>query len=178
MRHITRLLKYWRNLHGGGPNSMILTTLVGQHAPGDGAYRTLDHALAQTMTSMSKWLADNLDLFFGIEIPNPALEEEDLARGWSGAHSFHDRLKAATELAKEAICSKDEQETIELWNAPDLFDGRFPKTVRGLGEPERDAHSAMESGSLSVNATGTIGISGEKDDQRVPDNGGFYGRRH
>jgi len=177
LRHITRLLKYWRNLHGDEPNSMILTTLVGHHAPDEGAYRTLDHALVQTMTGISKWLNENASLLFGVDVPNPSLESENLARGWNGALSFVSLLDSATKLAQEAICCSDEEETIELWNAPELFDGCFPQTVRGLGQAERKVRNGIQSKSAFTGAAGAISVSRQKGHQCVPDNGGFYGTK-
>jgi hypothetical protein len=176
VRHITRLLKYWRNLQGSAPNSMVLTTLVGRFAPGDEAYRTLDHALIQTMREIHAWLDDNYHMLFGVEVPNPSLADEDLARNWTGVPSFVNQLSTATEIAKDAAACRNEEETIELWNSPELFDGHFPTTVRGLGQAERDAREAMKNGSLAISATGAVHPDQSENNRSVPDNGGFYGQ--
>lgn len=173
LRHVVRLLKYWRNLRGSSPNSMILTTLAAQHAPSDA--KSLDDALVTTMQALNTWIQDQ-DLG-SIEVPNPSMPEEDLAQNWSRLQQrrFRERLSNATATAEEALDCEDEEETIKSWNAPELFDDRFPKTVRGLGEEARDVAAAMSSGGLAVGQEGRISPDSERAGHDVPKSGGFYG---
>lgn len=173
LRHVVRLLKYWRNLRGCGPNSMILTTITAHHIPADA--RSLDDVLVKTMRALNTWMEDQ-DLG-GIEISNPSMPEENLARNWAyiEQHRFQERLSNATAKAEEAISCDDEEETIDLWNAPELFDGQFPKTVRGLGEQAREVAAAMSSGGLAVGPDGRVPPNSERESHDVPKSGGFYG---
>lgn len=173
LRHVVRLLKYWRNLREGEVNSMILTTIVGNCAPTDA--ESLDDALVKTMSSVNSWIQDqNLT---SVEVPNPSMPEEDLARNWSYLEKrrFRSQLSEATEKAKEAIGSEKEETTIELWNEPELFDGHFPKTVRGLGKEAREVAAAMGGGGLAVDQGGGVSPNSSGSGQDVPDNGGFFG---
>lgn len=178
VKHLVRLLKYWRNLQceaDWGPNSMVLTTLVGQHTPADGDYKSLDDALVQTMTSMD-------ELFQGQwhtpEVLNPSLQGEDLARNWSQSDfkRFRRLFRRATETAQDAIESEDEEESIELWNTPELFDGKFPKTTRGLGQREKAVAAAMANGGLFTDPSGRLGSRSSKRGREMPDNHGYYGQ--
>jgi len=173
LRHVVRLLKYWRNLRDGGVNSMILTTIVANHAPSEA--ESLDDALVKTMSSLNSWIqGQNLT---SVEVPNPSMPEEDLARNWSYVEKrrFQRQLSEATEKAEEAIGSEEEETTIELWNEPELFDGQFPKTVRGLGEEAREVAAAMAGGGLAVDQGGRVSPNSGDSGQDVPDNGGFFG---
>jgi hypothetical protein len=174
LRHVVRLLKYWRNVQGGGPNSMILTTLAAQHVPTSS--RSLDDALVKTMTSLNGWLREQTA--YGVEVLNPSLKEENLARNWTGAEvtDFQRLFSAATAKAKEARSCKDEEETISLWNDPVLFDGRFPKTVRGLGNEAKAAAAAIGDG-LGLTAAGQVCIGRGPTPRPVKQSGGFYGAR-
>lgn len=179
VKHLVRLLKYWRNLqysNGIGPNSMVLTTLVGLHAPK--SYKSLDDALVKTMVAMNDWFQDR-PAFEQIEVENPSLSGENLARKWSwfDFSTFRTRFADSTALAQEALACKDEEETIALWNSPELFDGKFPKTVRGLGEEAKSAAAAMSNGGLFVGTTGIIGRHSQRQSISVPNNRGFYGKK-
>jgi hypothetical protein len=177
-KHLVRLLKFWRNLQcegAWGPNSMILTTLVGQHAPGDNDYKSLDDALVQTMASMNEFFRKQWHV---PEILNPSLDDEDLARNWSRSDfkRFRRLFQSATETAQSAIKNEDEKETIELWNAPELFDGQFPTTTRGLGSKEKTAAAAMMNGGLFTDPSGRVGNRSSKRRREVPNNHGYYGQ--
>lgn len=78
-------------------------------------------------------------------------------------------------MAEEALQSKDEEETIELWNGPALFDGHFPTTVRGLGAKALRAKAAMKAGGLYAGSSGHIGFDQKENNVEVPDNRGFFG---
>lgn len=173
LRHVVRLLKYWRNLQGGGPNSMVLTTLATQHAPA--SHRSLDDALVKTMSSTNKWLQGQSP--HDIEVLNPSLKEENLARNWQAADvaSFQSRFKTATQLAEEALSCKDEEETIKIWNAPELFDGTFPKTVRGLDKAPKSIAAAMSGNGAVTDPSGKVGTTPSEDHYPVKKSGGFYG---
>lgn len=175
LRHIVRLLKYWRNLRGGGPNSMILTTLAAWHAPT--AYRSLDDALVQTMSSLNAWLQDQSP--HHIEVINPSLEEENLARNWHAGDvaSFQRRFQTATEMATEALSCKDEERTIGIWNAPELFDRHFPKTLRGLGDKAKAFAAAMSSKVAFTDPNGKVGFIPSKGRSAARVSGGFFGER-
>ena len=178
VRGVTRLLKYWRNLHnddGAGPNSMLLTTLIGLHAPAD--YRSLDDALVKAMRSICDWMSEQ-DWLDDLVVDNPSLPGENLARSWDMASfsTFQSCLSAATEKAEEARASKDEEETIALWNSSELFDDCFPKTTRGLGEEALRFAATMSSGGASVGATGRISLNPSRGGARVRDNRGFFGK--
>lgn len=175
LRHIVRLLKYWRNLQGNSPNSMILTTLAAWHCPAD--YRSLDHALVQTMTSMNQWLQDQSPT--AIDVRNPSQEEENLARNWHAGDvaSFQSRFQAATQMAEEALACKDEERTIDIWNTSELFDGHFPKAIYGLGDKAKAHASAMSSKRAFVDPNGKVKLSPGKNSAAAKASGGFFGDR-
>jgi hypothetical protein len=171
--HVVRLLKYWRNLQGITSNSMILTTLAAHHSPAEA--ESLDDALVKTMSSIKDWMQSQT--LARVEVPNPSMPEENLAQNWPVHHQrrFRNRLSVALETAEEALDSTDEEETINLWNRPELFDGRFPKTVRGLAEKAKEKAAAMGSGGLAVGPSGQVSTGPDRSGRDVPDNGGFYG---
>ncbi len=171
--HVVRLLKYWRNLQGITPNSMILTTLAAHHSPAEAG--SLDDALVKTMSSIKDWMQSQT--LGRIEVHNPPMQGEDLARNWPAHRQrrFRNRLSVALETAEEALDSTDEKDTITLWNQPELFDGTFPKTVRGLAEGAKEKAAAMGSGGLAVDPRGRVSTSPDRSGRDVPDNGGFYG---
>jgi hypothetical protein len=187
VKHLVRIMKYWRNKQctdgfgsKWGPNSMILTTLVAKHAPADGNYHdSLDEALIETMESMLDFFAahDEDNPYRVPEVANPSLESEDLARNWKhdDYRRFRNLLDEAAATGQKALRSKDEQESIDLWNSEVLFDGEFPKTKRGLGKTAKRAGAAMASGGLHVGTSNGAGRRSEERTQHVPDNGGFYG---
>jgi hypothetical protein len=174
LRHTVRLLKFWRNLQACGPNSMVLTTLAAWHAPA--CARSLDDALIKTLHSLADW-AREADML-SVEIPNPALPNEDLARNWRGGEriEFHNRLAVASETAEEALNCKDKEETVRLWNADELFAGEFPTHVE---EPEveraKQVSAAMMVGNAGVSGSGRVSTDPSPSDQKAPDSGGFYG---
>jgi hypothetical protein len=173
LRHVVRLLKYWRNLRGVEVNSMILTTIVADHVPSE--VKSLDDSLVKTMSSLNSWMQGQS--LTSLEVPNPSMSEEDLARNWPYVKKrrFCSQLSKATEKAEEAVGCEDEETTIELWNDPELFDGHFPKTVRGLGKEPREVAGAMGSGGLAVGQAGRVSTSPDGSGQGVPGNGGFFG---
>lgn len=177
LRYIVRMLKYWRNLRGVGPNSMILTTLSAQAAPSEGDYRSIDQALVTTMEGICEAL--DVENLRDVEIPNPSLPEENLARDWSVAEilRFKRALSKATETAQDAIDSLNGSETAELWNSPVLFDGEFPVPEEDPSEEARAAGAAMAGGGLSFDSDGYASTDPNPDGHgsTVPDNGGFYG---
>lgn len=171
--HVVRLLKYWRNLQNSTPNSMILTTLAAQHSPSNA--ESLDDALVKTMSSIKGWMQGQT--LGRIEVPNPSMQKENLARNWSSHHQhrFQNRLSGALATAKEALDSTDEEESINLWNQPELFNEQFPKTVRGLAEGAKKKAAAMGSGGLTVGQSGQVSAAPDRTGRDVPENGGFYG---
>ena len=173
LRHVVRLLKYWRNLRDGEVNSMILTTIVADHVPSEA--KSLDDSLVKTMSSLNSWMQGRS--LTSLEVPNPSMPEEDLARNWSSSEKrrFCRQLSKATEKAEEAVGCEDEETTIELWNHPELFDGHFPKIVRGLGKEAREVAGAMGSGGLAIGQDGRVSTSPDGSGQGVPGNGGFFG---
>ena len=124
------------------------------------------------MKGMNGWLQEQN--IYGVEVLNPSLEDEDLARNWLGMDVawFQHLFGAATDKAEEALASKDEAETIELWNGAKLFDGRFPKTLRGLGEDAIAAAKAMGDG-LAVTPAGLVAIGASRSFIPVEEGGGF-----
>jgi hypothetical protein len=177
LRYIVRMLKYWRNLQGTGPNSMILTTLSAQAASEADNYRSIDQALVSTMEGICEALNDE-DLS-DIEVPNPSLPEKNFARDWSVAEMlrFKRTLSEATETAKEALKKPKAWETAELWNSPVLFDGEFPIPDEDLSEDAREVGAAMASGGLYFGSNGPVSTNPESNSSTdtVPDNDGFYG---
>lgn len=179
LRYIVRMLKYWRNLQGAGPNSMILTTLSTQAAPNEDGYRSIDQALVSTMQGIFEALdSENLA---DIEIQNPSLPKENLARDWSVAEMlrFKRKLSEATETAREALANPEASETAELWNSPVLFDGEFPIPEEDPGQEARVAGAAMANGGLSFDSDGHVStdLDSHGSADTVPDNGGFYGAK-
>ena len=175
LRRVIRLLKYWRSVQElGSPNSMVLTTLAGLHLPKSvSPAGAVDDALVQTMEGIAGWATD-ASAWSVPEIPNPSMEEENLARAWSAAdwRAFRDAIRAAADNAREARGTTDEEEAVSLWNGPDLFDGTFPTTLRGLGEGHRQRSAAFVGGGLAVGGDGCVGSPSGR---FVRPNRGFYG---
>ena len=174
LRRVVRLLKYWRDLHRlGSPNSMVLTTLAGQFLPSSAL--SDDDALVQVISDMAAWAADQ-PAWSVPSVENPSLPDENLARGWSYSDfiAFRDCLLRAADDARAARGTEDEEEAIELWNGPHLYDGEFPTTVRGLGKDERAISAAFLAGGLAVGPSGRIGATSGV---VPPSNRGFFGRR-
>lgn len=172
LRRVVRLLKYWRDLHQlGNPNSMVLTTLAGLFLPGSALSE--DDALVHVLNEIGTW-ADGHSDWTAPSVENPSLPDEDLARDWSYSDFclFRDHLLVATEDAKKARDTNDEEEAIDLWNGPNLFDGEFPTTVRGLGESERATSADFAVGGLAVGPSGLIGAASGV---VAPSNRGFFG---
>ena len=90
---------------------------------------------------------------------------------------FQHLLGVATDKAEDALACKDEEETIELWNRTDLFDGRFPKTLRGVGEDAKVAADAMGDG-LAVTPAGLVSIGPSRSFEPVEKGGGFDGEKN
>ncbi|MDE2835382.1 MAG: hypothetical protein OXM02_12815 [Bacteroidota bacterium] len=168
---VARLLKFWRDLHRlEHPNSMVLTTLAGLHLPHDA--RSVDEALALTMAGISAWAGQQPN--HGIpRVLNPSLKSENLARNWPphSIGSFRERIGRASSAAEAALKSRGEEETIKLWNGPNLFDGRFPTTIRGIGKRQQEIAKRFAVGGITVGLDGIIGGSGIS----TPNNEGFYG---
>jgi len=176
VRHLVRLLKYWRNLQFPdglfAPNSMVLTTLVGRFAPTDDEFISLDEALVLTMQRIKDWL-DELPAFETVVIENPSFAGENLARSWYWVEvsTFHERFRRATELAQAALDATEEKVAIDFWNDDMLFAGHCPKTLRGLGADAKAMSEAMAAGSVFVASNGRVGDLGVQ----VRDNRGFFG---
>jgi len=182
VRHIVRLLKYWRNRQFGGdssaPKSMAFTALIATMVPKDEEYDALDDALVQTMIAIDTWLQD-LSNSEEVTIPNPSLESENLARAWawSDVEDFREVFHEATLLAKDAIACKDEAETIALWRDSKLFGDVFPKKIRGLGEKAKDVSRAMEAEALFIQSNGEVTMTKTSNTYSVKNNRGFFGEQ-
>ena len=171
LRKVVRLLKYWRDLHQlESPNSMVLTTLAGHFIPKEAL--STDDALVRVFDSMAAWAKGQAG-WPTPSVPNPSLPKENLARDWRYDQFivFRDSLITAHLDAKAARVSVDEEETISLWNSSHLFDGKFPTTVRGLGEAHRQATVAFAQGIITVGSNGGVGAPGITPHY----NKGFYG---
>lgn len=172
LRKVVRLLKYWRDLQQlESPNSMVLTTLVGQFIMEDPL--SIDEALIHVFGEILKWAENDSDQPVPI-VQNPSLPEEDLARDWDCEQfiRFRDHLKSAYQDAQKALDSKDEEEAISLWNGPHLFDGKFPTEVSNCGKDRQKVANDFTGAKISVGPCGGIGVSGIT----PPYNKGFYGR--
>lgn len=156
---VVKMLKWWRNLRygdAGSPKSILLTTLVGHYI--SATDRSIDTALVETMESINNWLKNQPSVPW---VGNPSLPKENLARTWSqhDYEEFKESFDIATKKARLALNEKDEEKTIEIWNSKILFDGTFPKTVRGLGENEKRMNEAMKSKALYMGSAGIIGTT-------------------
>jgi len=173
--HLVLLAKYWRNIQADSPNSMVLTTLVAQHAPDDAA--SLGEALSITFRSIAEQMDRESGLFMPFRVPNPTMEDENLAADWDyfDQEAFCDALVRATDQADEALASTDEADTINLWNHSDLFDGRFPKEIRGVAREASAVAGRLSSGAAAVDAGGRISVGEDTSGQGSPSNGGFFG---
>lgn len=189
VKHLVRIMKYWRNKQctdgwgsKWGPNSMILTTLIAEHAPADGTYHeSLDVALVETMESILDFFSEHDDEnpYSAPTVLNPSLKSENLARNWSWSNyrRFRNLLVEAAATGRKALESEDEEESIDFWNAEVLFDGEFPNETRGLGATAKRAEKAMAGGGLYFGSGNGVGRRSEERGRRVPDNGGFYGAK-
>ncbi|MXX97367.1 MAG: nucleotidyltransferase [Rhodothermaceae bacterium] len=172
LRRVVRLVKYWKDLHKlESPNSMVLTTLAGRFLPKEAL--SVDDALVQVLGGMIAW-ADECSNADELDVPNPSLPEENLARDWHFDQftSFRDRLRSAYEDAKTARDSIDEQETIDLWNGPHLFDGKFPTEVSKCSNKYQEVANDFSKAQVGVSPSGVIGSLGVV----PPYNRGYYGR--
>ena len=173
LRWVVRLVKYWKELHElKSPNSMVLTTLAGQFLPEEAL--SVDDALVKVLGGMVAW-ADWHSVGEKLEVPNPSLPAENLARDWRYDEFtlFRDHLILAYEDATKARYSMDERETIDLWNGPHLFDGHFPTDLHIHEEKKyREVANDFRKGDLIVGKNGIVGgITGYKTSY----NKGFYG---
>jgi len=156
---VVKMLKWWRNLRygdTGSPKSILLTTLVGNHISASDI--SIDTSLVETMESLN----GRLKLYqFVPQVPNPSLQAENLSRTWSQEdyEEFKESFDSATKKARLALNERDEKKAIEIWNSKILFDGTFPKTVRGLGEDEKRINEAMKSNTLFMGSNGIIGTA-------------------
>ena len=168
---VARLLKFWRDIHRlEHPNSMVLTTLAGLFLPLSA--RSADEALAHAMAQISAW-ANEQPHHVIPKVPNPSFTSENLARNWPPLifESFRALLSRASLDASVAVKSREEEEAINLWNGPSLFNGRFPTTTTGTGARLQETANAFTSGGLTVGIDGLVGGSGIC----TPYNKGFYG---
>lgn len=159
LRRVTRLVKYLRDVQQmNGFNSMVLTTRVAELMPT--SCESVDDALAKVLRALADW-ADGVGAFQSPIVCNPSLPTEDLARNWHFADfgAFRTLIKAAADDAEAAIASDSEQDTINLWNGDNLFDGYFPTKLHGLDEAKKVAND-YSSGISRVGPTGLIGGSG------------------
>jgi hypothetical protein len=152
-----RLLKWWRNLKWGDeghPKSILLTTLVGNNIPADG--ESIDKVFIKTIIGMNSYLSQHA---FVPKINNPSLSSENISASWSLTDfiEFKSRLSGAAVAAQKALDSRDEQETIDIWNSEELFNGSFPKTIRGLGEEAKKINELLKAGTLTMSTTGYLG---------------------
>lgn len=173
---VVRLMKHWRNLRRDNPNSMVVTTLCTKHIPENAS--SVDEALTQTQQNILAWMKESSGTFGqGLRVSNPSLPDEDLARNWSWAsrRRFYDQLQASARLAERAINSKDEAETIELWNRDELFKGQFPKKKRGLGEEAKALGERFSAGAVTIGANGALDGNNSARNKPVRPNNGFFG---
>lgn len=162
---VVKLFKWWRNLRygdEGSPKSIILLTLVGMFIPSDSD--SLDEAFINTLKALCAFFDDNDEV---PELTNPSLDEETygkevISTSWSESDysDFKTKLKDALTDAKAALKSKEEQDSIDLWNSDNLFMGTFPKKFRGLAEEAKRYFEAAEAKTIKVASTGVLSIGG------------------
>ncbi len=157
---VVRMFKWWRNLHlgeAGHPKSILLTTLVGQHFPTSGR-DNLNKVFVAVLANLRDYLSP---LTSAPAVYNPSLPSELLSRNWSDQdfRAFKALLSDAAEVAAAALASKDEKESIELWNSDKLFLGTFPKKVRGLGQEAKAYADALSKGTLVTTSAGVISMA-------------------
>lgn len=171
---VVKMLKWWRNIHfgdDGSPKSILHTTLIGQNIPSQSS--SLDKALLKTMENINVVLKPH---FIAPEIKNPSLETEVISSSWTSSDFslFKTKLNEATELVKKALSEKDEEKTIELWNSEALFNGTFPKTIRGIAEEAKRFGEELGKGALGISQGGLVTTSISKPYSKVPPTR-FYG---
>ena len=172
---IIKMLKWWRNIHCGdcgSPKSILLTTMIGNHIVTN--CDSVDETLVNTMEEMNKYFQANILV---PEVVNPTLDSEILSKTWTITDyiSFKDKFKLATEKARQALDEKDETKTIEFWNSPELFDGTFPKTIRGLDEEAKKFGEMLAAGELYASSLGSVGIKSTSQSINIPSTK-FYGQ--
>jgi hypothetical protein len=165
---VTKMLKWWRNIHfgdDGQPRSIILTTLVGMHIPSQS--ESYDEALLNTMLAIDSFLQDQTLV---PRICNPSLKSENLAQNWSYGDfcSFKDKFQKATKKAIEAFSEEDEDKTLDLWNSEDLFNDTFPKSKRALTAEAAAFNSALNTGTLAVTSAGFVSRTLSSNAIKVP----------
>jgi hypothetical protein len=153
---ITKILKYWRDEKVGdntAPKSILLTTLIGQSM-------STEASCAGTLISTLENLMETLDNLIeesgsdgSIEVWNPSLEGENLARDWDVSKCSIFKKKVANLLnnAKEAYEEEDEEKSIAKWQT--IFGkSKFPSI---LSEGATMAKK-IAAGLVSVSATGRL----------------------
>ncbi|MFC0298454.1 SMODS domain-containing nucleotidyltransferase [Geobacillus jurassicus] len=155
-RPIVKILKYWRDNNVGdntAPKSILLTTLVGKCMVAKNSYAetlvaTLENMITKLDELMNEASEDGI-----IEVVNPSLEDENLARDWSveKCRIFRDKLQKLYSNSLEALTDPDKESSIEKWQA--IFGKeKFPSE---LSEGAKMAE-AVATGAVFVNREGIL----------------------
>lgn len=158
---IVKILKFWRDQNvssSSAPKSILLTTLVGH-------YMVAKNSYAETIVETTKNIVTKLtELIEGkeedevIQICNPSLEEENLARDWTvkKCRIFTSRLEKLYQQCLEAFEELHKETSIAKWQT--IFGSKkFPSE---LPEAAKMA-SAVAAGSVFVNGEGILNQSNQ-----------------
>ncbi|RAL26741.1 SMODS domain-containing nucleotidyltransferase [Thermoflavimicrobium daqui] len=155
---IVRILKHWRDKNVGdkiAPKSILLTTLVGKYMVEKNSYAETLVATLENLNNKLEELMNNQKDDATLEVCNPSLEDENLARDWdiNKCRVFKDKLKSLHKKALEALEEPNKEKSIEKWQ------GIFEKFPSQLIEEGAKMAELIASGSVYVNSQGELNIS-------------------
>lgn len=160
-RAIVKILKYWRDANVGdysAPKSILLTTLVGKYMVSKASYAETLVATLENMVTNLDQLMDETEENDVINISNPSLEEENLARDWTleKCQTFRNKLNSLHTKCLEAYNDLDKKTSIDKWQA--IFGKtKFPSE---LPEGAKMAEAAA-AGTVFVNKEGILNHSNQ-----------------
>ncbi|MEK4815125.1 MULTISPECIES: SMODS domain-containing nucleotidyltransferase [Bacillus] len=153
---IVKILKYWRDQNvssNSAPKSILLTTLIGHYMVAKNSYaETLVETTKNMVTKLTELIEGKEDDEV-IQICNPSLEEENLARDWTvkKCRIFKSKLETLYQQCLEAFEESNKETSIAKWQM--IFGTKkFPSE---LPEGAKMA-SAVATGSVFVNADGIL----------------------
>ena len=155
-RSTVKILKYWRDQNvssSTAPKSILLTTLIGHYMIAKSSYaETLVETTKNMVIKLNALIEDKEDDEV-IQICNPSLEDENLARDWTvnKCRIFKNKLDKLHQQSLEALEESNKEASIIKWQ--EIFGAKkFPSE---LPEAAKMA-SAVAAGSVFVNSDGIL----------------------
>lgn len=163
-RPMVQILKYWRDENVGddtAPKSILLTTLVGKYMVAKESYaETLVASLDNMVIELDKLLEENKEKEV-IEVSNPSLDTENLARDWTieKCRIFRNKLDKLRTRCLEAYNDSSKESSIEKWQAifgKNKFPSELPEGAKMAQAAAAGAVFVNKEGMLNLNNQGTV----------------------